>query len=252
MKEKPTISLSNLISYINPENKEISQFSLQKKFPIAIKESKKKVQHTFTIGDIEITFPFKPYKIQIDYMTKVIMSLNEGKSNISALESPTGTGKTLCLLCACLAWYNKRKKEKKFNGKILYASRTHSQLSNVIKELKKTIYVPQTSILSSRINSCVNDELKSNEKDLLNIKCKIYKVDCPYFKRTDSMIKDKYNLLDIEEIVKYGKKNFFCPYYFSRDKSKKISDIIFLPYNYIFNKEIRNSLEIPITNSILI
>lgn len=51
---------------------------------------------------IKIDFPFEPYNVQVDYMTKVIESLQTGKNAV--LESPTGTGKTLCLLCASLAW----------------------------------------------------------------------------------------------------------------------------------------------------
>ncbi len=54
------------------------------------------------IEGIEVDFPFEPYACQRDYMERVIQALNKGEN--AMLESPTGTGKTLCLLCASLAW----------------------------------------------------------------------------------------------------------------------------------------------------
>ena len=68
-------------------------------------------------------------------MSKVISSLNKYGS-LSALESPTGTGKTLCLLCAVLAWVKHYDK----NISIYYCSRTVSQINNALKELNKTCY----------------------------------------------------------------------------------------------------------------
>ena len=100
------------------------------------------ISNKILIKGIEILFPFEPYKIQEKYMEKVLELLNnkstiEGYKGLAALESPTGTGKTLCLLCSILAWFNKKKKENKFTGKIIYATRTHSQISQIISELKK-------------------------------------------------------------------------------------------------------------------
>ena len=61
-----------------------------------------KRQVAIEIAGTKVYFPFKPYDSQIEYMKKVMDALNEGQNAL--LESPTGTGKTLSLLCATLAW----------------------------------------------------------------------------------------------------------------------------------------------------
>ena len=49
-----------------------------------------------------IRFPYEQYDVQKLYMQKVLESLKN--KSFALLESPTGTGKTLALLCASLAW----------------------------------------------------------------------------------------------------------------------------------------------------
>lgn len=57
---------------------------------------------------MDVSFPYDAYPCQLEYMGKVIQAL-QNKQN-ALLESPTGTGKTLCLLCASLAWRESLKK----------------------------------------------------------------------------------------------------------------------------------------------
>ena len=113
-------------------------------------------------------------------MKKIFETLNKNISkdneliSLAALESPTGTGKTLCLLCSTLAWVNKMRRENKFFGSIIYTTRTHSQITQAISELQKTCYEPKLAILSSREFSCINNELKSSfalTPTILDIKC---------------------------------------------------------------------------------
>mgnify|MGYP000232563574 CR=1 FL=1 len=80
----------------------------------------------------DVYFPFMPYDCQKDFMEKVITALDNQENAL--LESPTGTGKTLSLLCSALAWLQKER--LRLVGelaieppKIIYTSRTHSQLS---------------------------------------------------------------------------------------------------------------------------
>ncbi|CCD24279.1 DNA helicase NDAI_0C06200 [Naumovozyma dairenensis CBS 421] len=52
--------------------------------------------------------PYKPYDIQLQLMKCVYDVLNEDKK-IAILESPTGTGKTLSLICATITWLRENK-----------------------------------------------------------------------------------------------------------------------------------------------
>jgi regulator of telomere elongation helicase 1 len=80
------------------------------------------------LDDVDILFPMKPYQVQVDYMKKVIESCQDKKQAL--LESPTGTGKTLCLLTASLAWLKRMREceavEEEYLPRIIYCSRTHS------------------------------------------------------------------------------------------------------------------------------
>ena len=225
--------------------------------PFEIDYSFAKRQKIVNINGIDIYFPYDIYSNQSKYMEKIIQLLNDRVNsnikNIGALESPTGTGKTLCLLCSTLAWVNEMRRQKRFGGKIIYTTRTHSQVTQTIHELRKTCYRPRTAVLSSREHCCVNSNLRKNlTGNILDIICRKNCVKCPYYNGVLSDKRERNNMMDIEELFKNGKLQTFCPYYQQIEIAKSYSDIIFMPYNYIFDEDIYNIMEIDITNDIII
>lgn len=238
---------------------------------------------TYKIRGIDVDFPFEAYDCQLVYMEKVIQSL-QNKCN-ALLESPTGTGKTLCLLCATLAWrkslggFSTGKIER--NGRIaggkldivpssqsedrnlptiVYASRTHSQLRQVIQELKRSSYRPKMVILGSREQLCIHEEVSLLRGKVQNNACHLIcktrgKRQCTHYSRVADYVKCNPHLgdepVDIEDLVNIGRTFGPCPYYISRELHKVV-DILFAPYNYLIDRGNRKSLAIDWDNSILI
>ncbi|XP_022954242.1 ATP-dependent DNA helicase DDX11 isoform X1 [Cucurbita moschata] len=365
-------------------------------------------------------FPYKPYSIQFDFMKALYKFLNKG--GISMLESPTGTGKTLSIICGALQWVaDQRKKQndtiqdgsdktstnesqfnsddepdwmrtfavsqdhqnqekkikkkefgvgsgrhkkegskynhqnlfsqeedhfvtkeqkhmqtpndslemedqeflvedyesddevalsggqskRKNNGvsissssddeedqeesneeklKVYFCSRTHSQLSQFIKELRKTVFASELNVicLGSRKIFCINEEvLKLGNASHINERClelqkkkttetsKAKKLGgagkmcrtkassgCPMLgkpklqKNFRSQISQR-GPLDIEDLVHLGRNVGTCPYYGSRSMVQA-ADLIVLPYQSLLSKSSRESLGLVLKNSIVI
>ena len=237
--------------------------------PIEINMEKACQQKKLILSGIEVFFPYEPYPNQKIYMEKVIEACK--KNTIAGLESPTGTGKTLCLLCASLAYLRHErqrlieerennfdvidKTEKIKQPVIYYTSRTHAQLTNVIQELQKTCYKPINSIITSRDQMCINSLLGGFKGNSLTMRCQIQikTHQCKFFKGKSNLNATwgSYDGKTIDELKEIAKKAKFCPFFFERDKSIH-SDLIFLPYNYIFDPAIKKKMNIQMKNSILI
>uniref|UniRef100_A0A3Q3WP30 Helicase ATP-binding domain-containing protein n=1 Tax=Mola mola TaxID=94237 RepID=A0A3Q3WP30_MOLML len=64
-------------------------------------------------GRSQFPFPYQPYDIQERFMRALYTALDQGKVGI--FESPTGTGKSLSLICGALSWltdYEERRRQE--------------------------------------------------------------------------------------------------------------------------------------------
>ncbi|PVI02207.1 DNA repair helicase [Periconia macrospinosa] len=72
------------------------------------------MEETNRIVDRDFHHPFEPYDIQKQFMEAVYQCLENGQVGI--FESPTGTGKSLSLICGALTWLRDYKKQKFEDG----------------------------------------------------------------------------------------------------------------------------------------
>lgn len=241
----------------------------------------------YMISGIPVIFPFEPYKVQTDYMKKVIECIEEGKNGL--LESPTGTGKTLSLLCSSLAWLRHKKemllqegkikaeesseneleesfemhenseREKDLPPRIIYSSRTHSQLAQAMKELKRSAYSQmRASVIGSRDQMCIHPKVTEEKNHATKnqlCKKKIKAKSCSFYKNVDKMKNspafNEVPIMDVEELVVAGRKNTCCPYFMSKELQKK-ADIVFMPYNYLLDPKARKANKSELQNAIVI
>lgn len=240
------------------------------------------------LNNVPVEFPFQPYDVQEKFMECVIECLQKGVNGL--LESPTGTGKTLCLLCSSLGWLATRKaqiqsgllatdtgvdlKNQLSNAtglgwgdntspgagapKIIYASRTHSQLSQVVSELKRSSYrYMKASIIGSRDQLCIHPEVSKEQNNAVKLHmCHARTTTRTCFFHTNLEAKKeepdfKLDVLDIEDLVTLGKKHSACPYFMTKE-IRKGADIIFMPYNYLLDPKVRKIHNIELQGNIII
>ena len=60
-------------------------------------------QRVLKIRGCDVRFPYKPYPSQLAMMDKTIQALKSSHNVL--LELPTGSGKSMSLLCAAAAWH---------------------------------------------------------------------------------------------------------------------------------------------------
>ncbi|XP_051174055.1 Fanconi anemia group J protein homolog isoform X2 [Leptopilina boulardi] len=146
--------------------------------------------------------------------------------------------------------------------KIYYGSRTHKQIEQIIKELKRTAYRDKAmTILSSREHSCIQNPVKKSKTQLCNeLLDPVKKLGCPYYtdkNRIDMGSNVRLRNLgingpwDVEDLVELGKEINCCPYFSARHLMLE-AEIIFCPYNYIIDPQIRETMQLDLKDQIII
>ena len=263
------------------------------------------------IEGVSVSFPFPPYACQEEFMRQVLCALHT-KSN-ALLESPTGTGKTLSLLCSVLAYQAHSKAKAQLSESstlsyadyldedfrprpmpaqqptnnaveraptIIYASRTHSQLAQVVKELRRTVYRPRMNLLGSREQLCQHPKIKlitSNTSQAAICRQTVMREACAAFKKKDmlsnhlhslhswttsmhdeedrrvTLLKDGttvHSVPDLEDIARMAQSHEACGYYGARERISE-AELVLLPYNYLLDPK-TSGVNIDLKNAIVI
>ena len=272
--------------------------------------------HEYSMCGVKVKFPAKAYPSQVAMMSKIVTSLQ--RSQNSLLESPTGSGKSLALLCAALAWQEaEQRKCNEFNQlleaatinqdpamrdvlvnmagndgveweedymnhgndsesevagggfilndasdfkdsvpsfsnnyhantsnssndidnigllkmpkkkkcpKIYFGTRTHKQVSQIVRELKKTAYAGvRMTILASREHTCIHPTISKSynkNQDCQELMDKRKGGGCRFQANVKQKMTSHHSLRtymgtdqawDLEDLVKVGKKVKCCP-----------------------------------------
>ena len=175
--------------------------------------------------------------------------------------------------------------------KVIYCSRTHSQLSQFMREVKRTAWGRDLKAvaLASRKSMCINEDVtklksavrinaacldlckngaKDAEAEVKDVasarkrqqegsgrgtggKCK---GGCPYLDDDRTLdMRDTVlsKVQDIEDVVNWGKKTKTCPYYGSR-AAIKAAELVTIPYNSLVHAGTREALGLSLEGNVVI
>ncbi|MEM0126790.1 MAG: ATP-dependent DNA helicase [Thermoplasmatales archaeon] len=178
-------------------------------------------------------FPYEPYPWQ-EY---IIEELKKGERKGILLESPTGSGKTAAVLYAVI--------EKFPDRKIVFLTRTNSQVENVLREAHN-IGIEKVMTFFGRGEMCLfrteaPDMVQGTPEEQSNY-CRILVErnnrglgGCPY--RTDGPNGWPQGIMSQQDFIELGKA-MICPYYAQKNLAKD-AKIIATSYSFFLNPFIR-------------
>ncbi|KAJ1653340.1 Fanconi anemia group J protein [Dispira simplex] len=230
-------------SVVKSHNRRLSPAEVQSLLP----DSKRMKKATAVIARISEEFSNYPQNWQN------LMSCRDPTSGKNAKHQDERVPNPLAFIASPPSGFNAK-------VKIFVGSRTHKQISQLIKELKQnTGYRPIMSQLASRKHTCVHSKVRHTQD--VNDKCQEARDEqiCKPFLMVDKLvgrIRSKQRssegfVFDIEDLASINTFHRGCPYYAMRELATN-ADIVFCPYNYLIDPIIRESTGIELENSVLI
>lgn len=164
--------------------------------------------------------------------------------------------------------------------KIIYATRTHSQLNQFVSEIQKTRFRPRVVTVGSRANLCVNDSvLALKQGSLINDRCNELRegkskgekkakdekgqtktlakpsCSCEYFKQdaiedlADHILSLK--AMTLGSVIESGRRLMGCPYFSSRS-ALPICELVLVPYQILLHKQTREAWGLELKDNVVI
>jgi Rad3-related DNA helicase len=190
-------------------------------------------------------FPYNPYPQQLEFMRDIQQVV--GNRGVLVAEACNGFGKTVCSLASLLP----------MNHKIVYATRTHEQVRQVLLEIERINQHAETDFsaanLASRRHLCINEKCRRLPPVEAYEACRLLRDThkCPYKWKLKTLPTSLPPVLSIKKLRREGRRRGICPYFLARRIAEK-STVVVGPYQYVFNEFIRTKVNLELANKILI
>ena len=147
--------------------------------------------------------------------------------------------------------------------RVYYATRTHSQIAQVVRELKRTPYRPAMVVLGSRDHYCIHKTVRAGGRNI-NEECKSLLESggasgpaggCSFshgaLKLASVASRAGAEPVDIEDLVKMGTRARGCPYFAAKHMAEN-AELVFCPYNYLLDPSVRSAMDIDVKGALVI
>ncbi|CAE7606531.1 unnamed protein product [Symbiodinium sp. CCMP2456] len=223
------------------------------------------------VEGVDVQFPVQPLDAQRLVMAAAMRAMRE--QSVAFVESPTGTGKTLALLSASLAYQHFQQKSAEAVStsesnahvpRVVWIARTHDQLQHAVAELRRVPYRPLEALRISRERFCLHPFVQAAQDK--STACEMATMTrngsalgggisgCEHLDNAEAIgyptIKEhrskfeaggKLAVYDIEDLVKDGHETRTCPYHAALDLTAEGAGLVLATYPQLLDPCVRET-----------